>query len=546
MDIKTYNADVICVGGGIAGLMAAIRAADRGASVIVVDKANTARSGSGSTGNDHFRCYLPDFHGPDILPIVKEVAASQAGFTRPLDLVHTWMSRSFEIIELWDSWGIPMKAEGRWEFGQHTFPGKPFTTLKYAGQNQKLILTKEAKKRGVTIVNRVSVYDLIDDNGIKGAVGVHARDRQVCVFLGKAVILCTGGCGRLYPAITPGWMFNRADAPHNTGDGRAAAYRAGAELVNMEIPMRWAGPKYFARCGKATWLGVLRDPQGKPVGPFVTAPNRAYGDPISDSYKELFEDYRKAGRGPVYMDCRGISDEDYENMIYYMNHEGLHAVLNHFQEAGIDLKKNPVEFTTYEMTTRGGIHYNEKAETSLKGLYAAGDEYFGGISAAAVFGSIAGENAAEYGKGMPAIRKEAGKAKTAEICDLIDQISNRQSGASWQEVNIAVQQVMFDFAGVPRSDTLLEAGVAHLRRVKKAAHDQLIATNQHELIHCLEVLNLLDIAEVIFAAVSERKETRDKYTRIDHPYRIPGLDEKVLICTKGAEGVITRWEDTNH
>ena len=110
------------------------------------------------------------------------------------------------------------------------------------------------------------------------------------------------------------------------------AYRAGADLVNMEIPMRWAGPKYFARCGKATWVGVLRDPHDKPVGPFVTKPDRVYGDPISDSYKGLFEDYMKTGKGPVFMDCRGISNEDYDYMMHYMKHEALHGILHHLDE----------------------------------------------------------------------------------------------------------------------------------------------------------------------------------------------------------------------
>jgi succinate dehydrogenase/fumarate reductase flavoprotein subunit len=268
--------DVLVVGGGPAGLMAAIHAAEKDVSVIVVDKANTYRSGSGACGNDHFRAYIPEFHGKDMEPVLEEVAKSQVGWTRSNQFMKTWIANTFDIIKMWDSWGIPMKHDGKWEFAGHTFPGKPFTTLKYSGLNQKPILTAQAKKRGVKIINRVAVFELLSDNEgrICGAIGIHGREDRVIGFISKAVILATGGCVRLYSGPTPGWLFNRADSPHTTGDGRAMAYRAGAELINMEIPMRWAGPKYFARCGKATWVGVLRDPQDKPVGPFVTQPGR--------------------------------------------------------------------------------------------------------------------------------------------------------------------------------------------------------------------------------------------------------------------------------
>jgi hypothetical protein len=248
-----------------------------------------------------------------------------------------------------------MKYEGRWEFAGHGYPGGVLNCLKYGGADQKKILTREAQKRGVKIVNRAVVFDLIKENGrVAGAVAAHAREDKMLAFRAKAVFLGTGLVVRLYNSITPGWIFNRADPPHTTGDGRAMAYRAGAELVNMEIPMRWAGPKYFARCGKATWVGVLRDPQDRPVGPFIDQPNKELGDSISDYYKEIFEDYNKTGRGPVFMDCRGITPEDYQYMLHWMHNEGLGVILNHMAEEGADPRRNPVEFMT--MNSRPGRH----------------------------------------------------------------------------------------------------------------------------------------------------------------------------------------------
>ena len=146
MKHEVMEADVLCVGGGPAGLMAAIRASELGAKVIVADKANTVRSGNGATGNDHFKCYIPEIHGKNIEPFIEElVRAHVSGGIRRKTFIQTWFERSFEIVKLWESWGIPMKYEGKYEFAGHAFPGRPITHLKYSGLDQKAILTRDRK-----------------------------------------------------------------------------------------------------------------------------------------------------------------------------------------------------------------------------------------------------------------------------------------------------------------------------------------------------------------------------------------------------------------
>ena len=107
-------------------------------------------------------------------------------------------------------------------------------------------------------------------------------------------------------------MFNTANCPSCTASGQAMAFKAGARLVNMEFPNRHAGPKYFARCGKATWIGLYKDPQGKTVGPFVTKATRELGDITGDVWSAVFTDKFRSGEGPVYIDCSTTSREDYE------------------------------------------------------------------------------------------------------------------------------------------------------------------------------------------------------------------------------------------
>ncbi len=524
-------------------MMAAIRASELGAKVIVAEKGNTRRSGSGTTGNDHFmRCYIPEVHGTDCTPVVREVLAAEADGLKHRVYVETWIQKTFDIIRLWDSWGIPMKYRGRYEFAGHDLPGHPPTALKYAGQEQKPILTREALKRGVTIINRVMVFDLLNISGEIVALGIDMRCAKLLVFQARSIVLGTGVPTRLYPSPTPSQMFNLAFSPANTGDGRVMAYHAGAELANLELTRRWAGPKYFARCGKATWVGVLRDPQGKPVGPFVNRPDRKYGDPSADIWTTVFEDYAKSGNGPIYMDCHGISKTDYEYMMYWMKHEGNTALLNFLAEENIDVRKTPVEFGTYEMIAWGGVYYNERGETSVKGLYAAGDETMGGISNAATLGWISGENAAGYTR--KAALPEISKFREAidETLRRLDEILTRGAGASWQEVNNASQQIMYDYAGSARSETLLNAGLIHLRRLREKARASIFARNLHELMHCLEALNLIDLGELVFITANERKETRGRHIRTDYPFTNPLL-RKLLIIRKEGMGQVTEWRD---
>jgi succinate dehydrogenase/fumarate reductase flavoprotein subunit len=215
--------------------------------------------------------------------------------------------------------------------------------------------------------------------------------------------------------------------------------------------------------------------------------------------------------------------------------------LNYLKEERIDISKDPIEFWTYEyeLFPRGGIYYNERAETSISGLYAAGDEFFGGISGAAVFGWIAGENGAAYARSHDFIESSV-ETQSKENEPLFSELRNRMEGPDWKETNIALQQIMWDYAGLVRSETLLEAGQRALLRLKKKAEKSMIARNSHELMRCLEVLNMIEIGELIFTTARERKETRGKHIRVDYPFTNPLL-EKLLVVKKTEKGPVLEW-----
>ena len=106
------QSDVLVIGGGIGGMQAAITAADEGATVVVAEKADTRRSGSGATGNDHFMCYIPSYHGEDFEAIISEVTDTLVGPLQDLDLLRLMMKRSFEVVQKWESYGINMRPFG--------------------------------------------------------------------------------------------------------------------------------------------------------------------------------------------------------------------------------------------------------------------------------------------------------------------------------------------------------------------------------------------------------------------------------------------------
>lgn len=552
IDKEHIEADVLIMGGGIGGLMAAISAADDGAKVVVAEKANTKRSGSGATGNDHFLCYIPDIHGSDMDPIIKETLNSLIGGYH--DRTHTikFLEQSFDRAKDWDRWGIAMKPHGQFEFMGHAFPGRPRVWLKYAGYNQKSVLTKECKKQNVHIENHLPLTELIlQDGEVVGAIGVDIRNEKpiLKVIRAKSVILAAGCTNRLYPpAASPGMLFNTAFCPANAGAGLASAYRAGAKLINMEFPNRHAGPKYLARCGKASWIGVYKDPRGRAIGPFVKKPTKELGDITSDVWNSVFTDYHKSGRGPAYIDCTETAEEDIEYMLWGMENEGLTALLNYMNEERIDVRKHMVEFMQYEPHLIGrGIEIDLDGESNVPGLFAIGDlvgNFRADIAGAAIFGWISGIAASKRAKKIKSFHNAEKIPIVDEKTGFYAEILSRKEGPDWKEANLALQQIMNDYAGVKvRSETLLAAGLKYLRDLKAKTLETLQADDSHTLMRCLEVVDLMDCGDTIFHTAMERKETRAMHIRSDFPFTNPLLADKFLTIRLDNERPSLEWRD---
>ncbi len=536
---EKLQADVLIIGGGIAGLMAAIGAADKGADVVLLDKANTKRSGAGATGNDHFLCWIPEKHG-DIGVVYEEFMDSQNATSNDTPLVMRFLETSPQVVAMWNDWGINMKPTGDYHFEGHAYPGRPKIFLKYDGHNQKKVLTEQAKKRGVRIINHSPALEILSENGkITGvlALDISEDTPKYRLIAAKAVVAATGYVSRLFTTDpTPSQMFNTNMCPSGTGDSIAQAWRCGAYLVNMEKTYRHAGPRFLARCGKATWIGVYRYPDGRPVGPFVTEPNVETGDITSDVWSSAFTDLKMSGQGPAYMDCSGASKEDLEHMRWAMKCEGLTALIDYMDKEGIDPGRHAVEFGQYEANLcTNGIEIDINGESNIKGLFAAGDmmgNISGDIGAAAVYGWIAGQHAAKYKNSAFVCERIEETPRCLERMELFNTLYDRNTGANWQEANFALQQIMTEYADCGphrvRSDSMLSAGIKYLGDLRKKMLGELFANDAHELMRAAEVLNLLDLGQALMIAARERKESRGRHLRSDYTFTNPLLRDKFL------------------
>ncbi len=182
-----------------------------------------------------------------------------------------------------------------------------------------------------------------------------------------------------------------------------------------------------------------------------------------------------------------------------------------------------------------------------QGLYAAGDpvgNFRADIAGAATFGWIAGGSAADRAKKKQSRAEVATSPVVKERTRFCSQLMAREEGPGWKEANLALQQIMNDYAGTAvRSETLLGAGLKYLGDLKKKAVSTLKAEDSHTLMRCLETLDLMQCGELIFLTALERKETRALHVRSDYTFTNPLLQDKFITIGQEKGKVRIEWRD---
>lgn len=554
---KTIETDLLVIGGGVGGMQAAIEAASSGLNVVVAEKADTRRSGCAGNGNDHFACYIPEYHGKNFEFVLREISGTlESDQWQDMSLLRIWLQRSYEIVKKWESYGIIMRPEGKWCFEGHTVPGQKNYYLKIKGDNIKQALTDQALSQGAVIINKLIITDLLknDCGHICGALGIDISEDvpEAVIFKAPAVLIATGLVSRMYPSVNPAFLFNVSSCPASTGAGHAMAFRAGARLVNMEIPAIYVGPKYFQRGGRGSWIGMTSDIRGNSIGPYLEAPSREYGDILVDVWPEMFKDKYTDGSGPVYMNCTRTSEDDLAYMLNCFPSEGLDSVVDYMDQYHIDLKHQMVEFFSYnnDLCCRG-IEISEDASSSVPGLYATGNavgNMRGSSTSAAVFGMIAAHSAGKY-IGLHRMSMDDFKQQTfndiQKKLQFFDEIMSRANNVGhWKEANGTLQSIMHDYAGGEIcSESILKAGLKYLDQLWERSVTELGALNAHELCRTLEVLEMIELARTVFLSSLNRRESRSCFKRLDYPYENSLLDNKYQTIQNVQGKIITDFRN---
>ena len=535
--IVEHVCDVCVVGGGLAGCMAAIRAGELNDSVILVDKSNPERSGCTATGTDHIWAYFPEVQeaeGISLEDLVEDHATNLAKGLINKEIIHYIAATAFDRILDLERFGMKMRYEDstlpgkfRLQFQLHTCRN----TLHFDGRDVKRVLTREVRKRGVQIADRIMVNDLlVTDGQITGVVGYGTRDGCLHIISAKAVIMAAGRPNRLYKTFS-GLTFNTRMPPALTGDGKAAMFRAGVELINMEfvsIPGRWSS-KNLVRGGGLPGgsyqpPGIGINAAGEIIRPRNHEMENWKGPATPFGTGKTFMGELKAGRGPVYADMSWGSDADQEYMRWAIANEGSGSAFHHLMEAyGLDFRQQKIELWPLEpehsAAAAGGPIVDERCQTTMPGLFAAGDEA-GGIPQSVVpgaltMGYLAGESAVAFAKQVGAVSQ----TRHAQVLvDFIRSVHDRSQGDPWQEAQAFIHNVMTDYNVEYRSSSMAQRGLECLKYLKQ--NMRLTAANPHEMTHCLEVRNLIECAEIIFRATIERRESRYQiFARLDYPER---------------------------
>lgn len=538
--MRNIKTDVLVIGAGAAGSMAAIMASDLTENVIVLEKA-VHRSG-GALGIGHFTseinpmCNVPG--GPTSMEFVEGYLSSSSGWSgieRPLDK-YIIAEEFTPIVKELESWGLEIykREDGSWDSYWHKHIGERMESGCWVkGGTMKKCLMDEVKRRGIEIVERTMAVDLLtNDLKVVGAVGLNTRSGELTAYHAKSVVMCTGSASRTY-IVNPGskWFYMR-DMGTNSGDGRGMAYRAGAELTMMElIRTDHMQGNVMARF----WGGKCINVKGED---FLA---ETYGRRWSRSYAMHLEEYK--GNGPLFWDARALTDEQMEKQLAYVDDEKNYpdvVLTEYYSQRGVDRRKALAEFESQPIGFLGGPVFDYYGGTTLPGLYAAGDEIWqDSLSGAFVFARRAGIAAAKYA-GLQEDWTPIDEGQLREIEDTVSAPMKREEGISPQELEEKIRSIMTKYAYISKTGGLLENGLRLLREVREKWWPKVKAENPHEIMRAAEVRNIMTVAEVHMAASLFRTESvpygRHFLHRLDYPTQHPTwYRQRVVVKNEGGE-----------
>ena len=525
---KILHTDILIIGGGTAGCYAALTIREKSDySVIIAEKANIKRSGCLAAGVNAINAYIVKGRKPeDYVDYAKKDAD---GIVRE-DLLMTMSEGLNSVTAKMESLGLVILKD---ENGEYVARGN--RNIKINGENMKPLLAAAVEKlKDVTVINRINITDyIVEDNTIKGAYGFSIDDGTAYEIRAKKVLCATGGAAGLYRPNNPGFSRHKMwYPPFNTGAGYAMGIKSGAEMTTFEM-------RFIALRCKDTIAPTGTIAQGvgaKQINSKGEVYETKYGLTTSERvYGTVMENLQ--GRGPCYLRTEGISPQQDESLRKaYLNMAPSQTLK--WVEAGKDPSRQNVEIEGTEPYivgghTASGYWVDTNRQTTINGLYAAGD-VAGGCPQKYVTGAmVEGEIAAldminkldkeEKNADFENVGETEQKAFDEKVNEYNSFLAGKTQQFTTEAIEEAMQKVMDNYAGgisthYQFNEKQLELADEKIRQLIRLV-DGLHADDMHDLMFVYELKERLTICLSVIAHLGARKETRwhSFAENLDHP-----------------------------
>jgi fumarate reductase (CoM/CoB) subunit A len=529
MESRIIKSEVLIIGSGGAGCRAAIEVSNEGKEPLIVSKGLSFRSGCTGMAEGGYNAVLKLVDPEDSFEAHYKDTIKGGSYLNDPDLVNILTRESPERLHDLEEYGALFDRQESGELNQRPFGAQTYRRTCFQGDRTgheiMTALKEEIVKRGIKTIDEVMITSLILNDRdalmpkVIGAIGVDLKTSETIYFQSKAVILATGGAGQLFPVTS--------NTTQKNGDGFALAYRAGAELLDMEEiqfhPTGMVHPEskkgvLVTEAVRAEGGRLINSEGERFMSNYDDRMELASRDVVARAIYNEIQEGRGSEHGGVYLTVAHL-DPDYID-------EKLETMVIQFEDAGVDIKTIPMEVTPTAHHHMGGVRIDEDGRTTIENLFACG-EVCGGVHGGnrlggnaladtQVFGKRAGFTAAlacdisDYEFNIPDIEEEENRIKS-----LI-----REGTIKPQDMKKEIQQLMWDNVSIVRNEFKLRHALKRLMKMREELKDldvKNVKQYNESLITALEVTNMVDICILIVKSAILRRESRGAHYREDFP-----------------------------